>query len=146
MHLHTQWYKIQNTKNLPQRYKYSSNNAISSLKQAKYCNICPLENFKNSNVIMFLSDSLPVCQPVNRNWPRAYTIKYIAFKLPENKRYFRRHEPLLFRWQYLLCAMAYLLFIHSNWLIFLLEINVVTFNYGINIPYKVLKLSSKQLW
>ena len=46
MHLDTQWYKIQNTKNLPQRYKYSSNNAISSFKQAKCCNICPLENFK----------------------------------------------------------------------------------------------------
>ena len=46
MHLDTQWYKIQNTKNLPQRYKYSSNNAISLFKQAKCCNICPLENFK----------------------------------------------------------------------------------------------------
>ena len=46
MHLDTQWYKIQNTKNLPQRHKYSSNNAISSFKQAKCCNICPLENLK----------------------------------------------------------------------------------------------------
>ena len=46
MHLDTQWYKIQNTKNLPQCYKYSSNNVISSFKQAKCCNICPLENFK----------------------------------------------------------------------------------------------------
>ena len=46
MHLHTQWYKIQNTKNPPQRYKYSSNNAISLFKQTKCCNICPLENFK----------------------------------------------------------------------------------------------------
>ena len=46
MHLDTQWYKIQNTKNLPQHYKYSSNNAISLFKQAKCCNICPLENFK----------------------------------------------------------------------------------------------------
>ena len=46
MHLGTQWFKIQNMKNLPQRYKYSSNNAISLFKQAKRCNICPLENFK----------------------------------------------------------------------------------------------------
>ena len=46
MHLDAQWYKIQNTKNLPQHYKYSSNNAISLFKQAKCCNICPLENFK----------------------------------------------------------------------------------------------------
>ena len=46
MHLGTQWFKIQNTKNLPQRYTYSSNNAISLFKQTKCCNICPLENFK----------------------------------------------------------------------------------------------------
>ena len=47
MHLDKQPYKNQNTKNLPQRYKYSSNNAISSFKQAKRCKVCPLENFKN---------------------------------------------------------------------------------------------------
>ena len=46
MHLDTQWYKIQNMKNLPQCYEYSSNNAIFSFKQAKCCNICSLENFK----------------------------------------------------------------------------------------------------
>ena len=46
MHLDTQWYKIQNTINLPQCYKYSSNNATSLFKQAKCCNTCPLENFK----------------------------------------------------------------------------------------------------
>ena len=45
MHLDTQWYKIQNTKNLPQCYKYSSNNAISLFKQAKCCTICPVEHF-----------------------------------------------------------------------------------------------------
>ena len=39
--------KNQNTKNPLQCYKYSSNNAISSFKQAKYCKVCPLENFKN---------------------------------------------------------------------------------------------------
>ena len=46
MHLDKQPYKNQNTKNLPQRYKYTSNNAISSFKQAKCCKVCPLENFK----------------------------------------------------------------------------------------------------
>ena len=46
-------------KNLPQCYNYSSNNAISLLKQAKCCNICSLENFKKSNEITFSSDSLP---------------------------------------------------------------------------------------
>ena len=46
MHLDKQPYKNQNTKNQPQRYNYSSNNAISSFKQAKCCKICPLENFK----------------------------------------------------------------------------------------------------
>ena len=46
MHLHKYRYKNQNTKNLPQHYNYSSNNAISSFKQAKCCNTCPLENFK----------------------------------------------------------------------------------------------------
>ena len=35
MHLDTQWYKIQSAKNLPQRYKYSSHNAISLFEQAK---------------------------------------------------------------------------------------------------------------
>ena len=87
---------------------------------------------------MFLSASLPV----NRNWPRAYTTKYVAFKLPVNKCYFHWQEPLLFRLQYLLYAMAYPLFIYS---IFLLEIKVLAFNHSIRIPYKVLKLNSKQL-
>ena len=64
MYVHKHWYKNQSTKNLPQHYyNYSSNNAISSIKQAKCCNIGPLENFKKSNEITFLSDS----QPVNRN-------------------------------------------------------------------------------
>ena len=93
------------------------------------------------NKITFLSDS----QPVSRNWPRDYTAKYIAFKLSKNKCYFHWHKPLLFLSQYSLCAMTYPLFIHSNRLIFLLEIKVVTFNHGINILYKVLKLNSKQL-
>ena len=62
MHLHAQWHKIQNTKNLPQCYKYSSNKAVSLFKQARCCNICPLENFKKSNEITFSSDSLPACQ------------------------------------------------------------------------------------
>ena len=63
MCLDKQPYKNQNTKNQPQRYNYSSNNAISSFKQAKCCKICPLENLKNSNEIMFSSASLPA----NRN-------------------------------------------------------------------------------
>ena len=37
IHLDKQCYKNQNTKNLPQCYNYSSNNAISSFKQAKCC-------------------------------------------------------------------------------------------------------------
>ena len=47
MHLDKQPYKNQNAKKLPQRYKYIFKNAISSFKQAKCCNICPLQNFKN---------------------------------------------------------------------------------------------------
>ena len=62
MHLDTQWFKIQNTKNLPQCSKYNSNNAISLFKQAKCCNIRPLENFKNLNETTFSSDSLPIGQ------------------------------------------------------------------------------------
>ena len=63
MHLDTQWYKIQNMKNLPQRYKSTALTTLLSLfKLAKCCNICPLV-LKNLNEIMFLSDSLPV----NRN-------------------------------------------------------------------------------
>ena len=46
MQLDKQRYKSQNTKSLPQCYDYSSNNAISSFKQAKCSNICPIENFK----------------------------------------------------------------------------------------------------
>ena len=61
MHLDTQWYKIQNTKHLPQHYKYSSNNAISLFKQAKCCNICPLENFKK-----FERDYIFVLQPASQ--------------------------------------------------------------------------------
>ena len=47
MHVDKQLYKNQNTKNQPQCNNYSSNNTISSFKQAKCCKICPLENFKN---------------------------------------------------------------------------------------------------
>ena len=76
----------------------------------------------------------PASQPVNRDRPSAYTAGYIAFKLSENKRYFRRHEPLLFRLQYSLCAITCPLFIHSNRLIFLLETKVLTFHKGDDIP------------
>ena len=136
-----QQYKNQNMKNLPKHYNYSSNNAIPSFKQAKCSNICPLENFKKfewDHVFVWQPTGLPACQQ------EAYTTEYIAFKLPKNKRYFCRHEPLFFWLQYSLCTMACPLFIHSNRLI-LLEINMLTFNHGINILYKVLKLNSKQL-
>ena len=62
------WFKNQNTKNLPQRYNYSSNNTISSFKQAKCCNTCPLENFKKTRMRLHfhltacLPASLPACQ------------------------------------------------------------------------------------
>ena len=46
MQLDKQSHKNQNMKNLPQCYKYSSNNAISSFKQPKSYKICPIENFK----------------------------------------------------------------------------------------------------
>ena len=59
MHLHKKHYKNQNMKNQLQFHNYSSNNATSSFKQAKCCNICPLENLK----ITFLSASLPACLP-----------------------------------------------------------------------------------
>ena len=102
----TALFKNQNMKNLPQCYKYSSNNALSLFKQAKCFKVCPLENFKILNKIKFLSASLPTSQPANGNWPSAYTTGYIAFKLSENKHYFHLHKPLLFRLQYLLCAIA----------------------------------------
>ena len=63
MHLGTQWFKIQNTKNLPQRFKYSSNNAISLFKQAKSCNICPLENFKKNRTRSHFH--LTACRPAS---------------------------------------------------------------------------------
>ena len=49
MHLYRQ--RNKNTKNLPHCYNYSSNNTVFSFKQAKCCNICPLENFKKPNEI-----------------------------------------------------------------------------------------------
>ena len=58
MHLHKQWYKNQNTKTY---LNYSYNNTICSFKQAKFCNVCPIENFKNSNKIIFLSASMLAC-------------------------------------------------------------------------------------
>ena len=58
MYLGKQWYKNQNTKNLPQCYNYCSNNAISSFKQAKCCNIFPPKNFKKIE-----RDYVFVCQP-----------------------------------------------------------------------------------
>ena len=83
MHLDKQLYKNQNTKNQPQRYNYSSNNAISSFKQAKCCKICPLENFEWNHIFVCQPASQPACLPANRNWPRAYTAMYIAFKFSE---------------------------------------------------------------
>ena len=62
MHLDKQRNKNQHMKNLPQCYNYSSNNAISSFKQVKCCNICLLENFKKIEQNHVLSDSLPACQ------------------------------------------------------------------------------------
>ena len=66
MHLDKQPYKNQNMKNLPQCYKYSSNKAISSFKQAKCCKLNPLENLKFLNEITFSyasqPASLPACQ------------------------------------------------------------------------------------
>ena len=60
MHLDKQSYKNQNTKNLPQRYKYSFKNAISSFKQAKCCKLSPPQNFKN-----FERNYVFVCQPTS---------------------------------------------------------------------------------
>ena len=131
MHLDKQPYKNQSTKNLPQYYKYSFKNTISSFKQAKCCTLSPLENLKNfkrNYIIVCRLASLPACQ---RNWRR-----YIAFKLSENKCYFCWHKPLLFRLQYSLCTIVCPLFIHSNQLIFLLETKVLTFHKGVDIPYR----------
>ena len=55
---------------------------------------------------------------------------YIAFKLFENK-HFYRYKPLLFQSQYSLCTIACPLFIHSNQLIFLLEIKVCQKNFHV---------------
>ena len=66
MHLDKQPYKNQNTNNLPQRYKYSFKNAISSFKQAKCYKLSPLKNFKNfeQNYVFVCQ---PASQPANRN-------------------------------------------------------------------------------
>ena len=70
---------------------------------------------------------------------------YLAFKLSENTCYFCQHEALVFQSQYSLCVIPSPLFIHSNWLIFLLETKVLASNYTVSIPYKVIKCCSKQL-
>ena len=65
MHLDKHRYKNQNTKNQPKRYNYSSNNTISSFKQAKCFNSCPLENFKKfeqDHVFVSQPAGLPACQ------------------------------------------------------------------------------------
>ena len=97
-----------------------------------------LRILKASNEIMFLSASLSTGtdpEPI-------YTAMYIAFKLSENKCCLCWHETLLVQLQYSLCAIACLLFIHANRLIFLLDSVVLIFNHCINIPYKVLKCYS----
>ena len=64
MHLHKYRYKNQNTRNLPQRYNYSSNNAISSFKQTKMLqHLSTREFLKNRMGSHFhLTASLPACQ------------------------------------------------------------------------------------
>ena len=72
MCLDKQPYKNQNMKNVPQHCKYSSNNAVSSFKQAKCYKVCQLENYKNfeqNTKFTFLSAS----QSVNRDQPSVYT-------------------------------------------------------------------------
>ena len=88
--------------------------------------------------------SLLACLPTRTDLQPIPLCSYIAFKLSENKCNFHRHEFLLFRLQYSMCTITCPLFIHSNRLI-LPKIKVLTLNHGINIPYKVLKLYSKQL-
>ena len=87
-----------------------------------------------SNKITFSSTaSQPASQPANRDRPSTCTTGYIAFRLSGNKRYFRQHEPLLFRSQYSLCAITCPSFIHSNRLILLLKTKVLTFHKDIDI-------------
>ena len=126
MHLDKQLYKIPNMKNLAHCNNYSSNNAISSFKQAKCSNICPLMNFYK---FTFLSASLSTgtdLEPI-------LLCTYIAFKL------------------YVISIGTNLCYSNHNThcapspVLFLLEIKVLTFNHGINIPYKVFKHNSKQL-
>ena len=52
MHLDKQPYKHQNMKNLLEYCKYISSNAISSLKQAKWCLVFPLQNFSTIKVFL----------------------------------------------------------------------------------------------
>ena len=58
MHLHNNFINI---KNLLQHYKYRSNNIISSFKQVKCCKVYPLENFKNLNKTIFISQPALDC-------------------------------------------------------------------------------------
>ena len=86
--------------------------AISSFKQAKCCNICPLRILKISNKIMFCLPAnqhafQPTCQ---QNWPRAYTAMYVTFKHSKNKDYFCYHKFWL---QYVLDVRHCLSFVHS---------------------------------
>ena len=58
MQLYKQCNKNCNMKNIPQHYNYSSNNAMSSFKQAKCCNISPLEHFEKIK-----RNHVFICQP-----------------------------------------------------------------------------------
>ena len=129
-------------KNLPQRYNYSSNNTISSFKQAKCCNTCQLENFKKIEwdcVFVWQPARLSAClsirtdlEPLPLNIKPLIFLKISIISVGTNLCYSDRNPC---------CAtIASPLSINSNWLISLRKIKVLTFNHGIIITHKVLKL------
>ena len=110
-------------KYLPQRYNYSTNNAIFSFKQAICYNIY-LKFNKITFSFVCQPASLPACQQeLTQSLYQYVQPSYIVSET------FHQYESLLFRLQY---AITCPLFIHSNRLIFLLETKVLTFNHDIN--------------
>ena len=124
-------------KNLPQCY----NTALTTLYP--HSNKPNAATLPTREFYKFKQNDILVYQQASQLSTRAYTTMYIALKLSGNGCYFHQHKPLLFLLKCSLC-ITHPLFSHSNQLIFLLEMKVLTFYYGVNISHKVLTHYSKQ--
>ena len=90
VHLDKHRYKNQNMKNLPERYNFSSSNAIIFIQTSHMLqNLSPKRILKNLNEITFF-----ICQPAYLLTETDLKLHHYVYSLQTC--YFHQYEPLLF--------------------------------------------------